>query len=469
MGAGAAADTRNLTTKCAKCQAKRRLAQGTGGPWPVSCKSGGSRMRKEVSKLGMTRKRCAGWRKLTHVLMSAVVVVLVLVATPRGAFAEPPPFCAPTTETGACGAEETGSSSTEARPGAPQVQVVEEGALIFYWGAGCPHCEEAKLFVRKLEQEPAAPKVRWVEVRENPEGRACFLADVERLGISAPGIPMFVRGDRFEIGFQEGTSEERIRTMLREGGKAEIRCVDLPFFGEIDPRALPLSVLTMVIGLVDGINPCAMYVLVAMLGILLHVKSRKRMLLFGGTFVVMSGVVYFMFMSAWLGIFTLSGIRREVTIGLGVLLIVMGLINLKELVWFKKGVSLMIPEKAKPGLFRRMRRVAAAASLPAAALGIAGLAFVVNLVELGCTLGLPAVYTRILSLRGDLSSGARYAYLALYNVAYVVPLALILVVYTLTLHRLTLSERGAKVLKSISGVLLVVFGLIFVLAPELLQ
>jgi hypothetical protein len=173
-------------------------------------------------------------------------------------------------------------------------------------------------------------------------------------------------------------------------------------------------------------------------------------------------------MVAWTHVFALVGISRFVTIGLGAIVLLMGLINLKELIWFEKGVSLMIPDKAKPGLYRRMRAIARGAGTPAAYLGIVVLAFLVNLIELGCTLGLPAVYTRILTLREDLSGPARYAYLGLYNLAYVVPLALIVLVYAATLHRFALGERGAKVLKGVSGVLLVLFGLLFILAPDLL-
>ncbi len=210
-----------------------------------------------------------------------------------------------------------------------------------------------------------------------------------------------------------------------------------------------------------------MWVLMVLMGILLHVKQRSRMVLYACTFIFMSGVVYFVFMTAWAALFQLIGFSRIATMILVGALLVMGLINLKELVWFKKGVSLMVPDKAKPCLFRRMRAIAGAASLPAALGGVVALAFVVNLIELGCTIGLPAIYTRILSVR-DLSAGARYAYLALYNVAYVVPLLAIALAFTALRRRLTMSEGAAKVLKAVSGVLLTVFGWLFLLVPELL-
>jgi hypothetical protein len=414
-------------------------------------------------------------------LRALAIALALLLALPRHAAAQAPPdggdVCDPLAA-GACGA--TGAEpGTAGAPAAPPVTMPssrgEVPMLVFYWGIGCPHCEEASPFVRSLE-EGGGVVVERVEIRNDPAGRDRFLAEVKRLGISAPGIPMFVVGDRHLLGFRQGLTEARIQAMIRDAaaGKPanlaeDVHRIDLPWIGAIEPGAYSLTALALVVGLVDGINPCAMYVLVAMLSILLHVRSRARLLLFGGTFVVMSGVVYFLFMTAWLNLFALTGFARWITVGLGVVLMGMGLINLKEVLWFKKGVSLMIPDKAKPGLFRRMRSVAGAASLPAALAGIAALAFVVNLVELGCTLGLPAVFTRILSLRADVSSAGRYLYLALYNVAYVVPLAVIVVVVAATLHRITLGERGAKALKVVSGALLVGFGVLFVVAPEMLQ
>jgi hypothetical protein len=224
----------------------------------------------------------------------------------------------------------------------------------------------------------------------------------------------------------------------------------------------------LLLGFADGVNPCAMWVLIVMLGILLHVRSRPRLLLFGGTFVFMSGLVYFLFMTAWATMFSLVGLSRAITRVLGALLLVASAINMKELVWFKRGPSLTIPERAKPVLYRRMRSIAAAASLPTALLGVAGLAFFANLVELGCTVGLPAVYTRILTLRQP-SPAARYGYLALYNVAYVVPLASVVVASAFTLHRLKLGEGGVKLLKVLSGLLLLGFGLVLLLKPAIID
>ena len=371
-------------------------------------------------------------------------------------------------------ADEPGPVAISSDAGARVPSAVFE--LVFFWGVGCPHCEEAKPFVDTLERERPDLRVVRVESRKDPEGRRRFVDTMNGLGASAVGVPTFVVGERYVTGFVKGESEAQVRSLVEtrrrelEGDRAADAGdthVRLPLLGEVDPKSVSLPWLTLVVGLADGVNPCAMWVLVVLLGILMHVRETKRMVLYAGTFVVMSGVVYFGFMVAWSTLFELLGFSRVATTVLGVGLLGMGLVNLKDVVWFKKGVSLVIPESQKPGLFRRMRAIAGAGSTPAAMAGIVALAFVVNLVELECTLGLPAVYTRILSLRG-LSRGARLGYIAFYNLAYVVPLVVVVVGFVALRKRVTMTEKAARVLKGVSGTLLVVFGALFLVAPELL-
>lgn len=397
----------------------------------------------------------------------------VLLVVPASLHAQP----AAPSASGDCNTPSGACPVFEEEPGAPAPAPEAKKfkhALLFFWGVGCPHCERAKPFLDRLAREEPKLAIERIEVRKDAKGRERFLRKVKELGIKAPGIPTFVYGRSYIVGFNEGVTEDQVRRLIHgkgssvHGSSERLEPVVLPIVGEVNPSEMPMPAFTLLVGLLDGINPCAMWVLLVLLGLLLHVRRRQRLLLFGGIFVLMSGIIYFLFMTVWVGLFRLVGISRLITIGLGIIVLAMGLINLKELIWFKKGVSLTIPDRAKPRLYRRMRGVANAASLPAALLGITLLAFVVNLIELGCTLGLPAVYTRILTLRADLPPAMHYAYLALYNLAYIVPLAVIVGVYVATLHRLTLGERGAKVLKVVSGALLILFGLVFIVAPGLL-
>ena len=404
-------------------------------------------------------------------IVASLVFALAVIAGEPSARAEET-SCADAAA-GLC-ADEPGPVAISSDAGARVPSAVFE--LVFFWGVGCPHCEEAKPFVDTLERERPDLRVVRVESRKDPEGRRRFVDTMNGLGASAVGVPTFVVGERYVTGFVKGESEAQVRSLVEtrrrelEGDRAADAGdthVRLPLLGEVDPKSVSLPWLTLVVGLADGVNPCAMWVLVVLLGILMHVRETKRMVLYAGTFVVMSGVVYFGFMVAWSTLFELLGFSRVATTVLGVGLLGMGLVNLKDVVWFKKGVSLVIPESQKPGLFRRMRAIAGAGSTPAAMAGIVALAFVVNLVELECTLGLPAVYTRILSLRG-LSRGARLGYIAFYNLAYVVPLVVVVVGFVALRKRVTMTEKAARVLKGVSGTLLVVFGALFLVAPELL-
>jgi hypothetical protein len=393
----------------------------------------------------------------------AALRLLVVLALAAGARAHPPVAPEPG---GACGADAPPGVACGEPPGAaPEGPAASGASLTVFWGVGCPHCEEARPFVERLAREQGVP-VEWVEIRGDAAGRARFAAEVERLGIRGAGIPLFVAGDRAVVGFRRGESETEIGALL--GGATRGDVLVLPVLGALDPSRVPLGAFTAAVGLLDGFNPCAMYVLVVLLGILLHTPSRARVALYGGAFVAVSGIVYFLFMTAWLGAFAAGGVSRALTSVLGAVLVGMGLLDLKDAVWLRRGPSLSIPERAKPALFRRMRAIAGTASVPAALLGIAALAFVVNLVELGCTLGLPAMYTRVLSTRSGLGATERVAYLALYNVFYVVPLASVVAVFAITRRRLSLSERGARVLKGVAGALLLVFGIAFLLRPELL-
>jgi len=166
------------------------------------------------------------------------------------------------------------------------------------------------------------------------------------------------------------------------------------------------------------------------------------MVLLGGTFVAVSGLVYFAFMAAWLNLFLLIGLSRIVQVALGGIAVLVGVINVKDGFAFGHGPSLTIPEAAKPGLYAGVRGILRAENLPGAFVGVVGLAVLVNTVELLCTAGLPTVYTHILTLQ-QLLWWAYYGYLGLYNVAYMLDDSLMLVLAVITLSRRNSRKRRA--------------------------
>jgi hypothetical protein len=229
-----------------------------------------------------------------------------------------------------------------------------------------------------------------------------------------------------------------------------------------------LPVFTLVLAGLDAFNPCAFFVLLFLLSLLAHQKNRRRMAVIGGIFVLTSGLMYFAFMAAWLNVFQLLGALTWITLAAGLLAIMVGIINIKDFFAFERGLSLSIPESRKPDIYRRARAILNAENLPAMLGATIVLAIAANFYELLCTAGFPMVYTRLLTL-SDLSPGARYAYLAFYNLIYVLPLALIVFVFVRTLGARKLSEREGRLLKLLSGVMMLGLGLLLTLAPALLN
>lgn len=263
-----------------------------------------------------------------------------------------------------------------------------------------------------------------------------------------------------------GTHEDADQTELPPLQQHKDReTVTLPFFGEVRWQDWGLPAFTVLVGLVDGFNPCAMWVLLFLLSLLVTLRDRWKILAVAGTFVVVSGLAYLAFMTAWLNVFQLIGLLRPTQVILGLIGVSVGTIHIKDYFAFKQGVSLSIPDSVKPGLYDRIRGIALAESLLAAIVGASVLAVLVNIVELLCTAGLPAMYTGVLTMQ-NLAPWQNYAYLLLYIVAYMFDDTIMVAVVVATLGRYKLQERGGRILKLISGIVIVALGTVMLFRPE---
>ena len=334
----------------------------------------------------------------------------------------------------------------------------------FFYSLTCRNCREGRKYLQELRAEYPQITFHELEIVKDRENQALFMDLNEELDIKTPGVPIWIFGSGYLVGFQDTNRFRRKVAGLIEHHLALTTTGrwDTP---ERDTSSLPL--FTVFLGLVDGVNPCALWALMFLLTLLIQTVDRSRLLAVGTTFVLVSATVYLFFMVVWLHLFTLFGYLELITLIFAVAVIIIGLINLKELFLFKRGVSLMIPERVKPRLVRKMRGVANRANLFAALAGTVSLAFFVNLLEFGCTVGLPAVYTRVLSDQ-RIGTGMRYLYLSLYCAAYMVPLIAVVLVFMLTFRRYQIQERHGRVLKLISGALMLALGIILIADPELL-
>lgn len=376
------------------------------------------------------------------------------------------------------------SSQATSTLGMPWYQQDEDGSwqvhLYFYWSAGCPHCQEARPVVEKWRASRPWLVLHSSDLTGQSAHHAEYMAMARQFGREARSVPAFFYCNKMVVGFDhEAGMGERIRTelddchqQLLQGHQPALEshgaAIDIPLLGDISVGDQSLLLVTAVIATLDAFNPCAFFVLLFLLSLLIHSRSRQRMMLIGGVFIFFSGAIYFLFMAAWLNLFLLLGVQRLFTVGAGLVAVTMALINLKDFFLPGRGISLSIKEEKRTGLFQRVRGLLQAQNMVGVMLGTIALAIAANSYELLCTSGLPMVYTRILTL-ASLSSGSYYLYLLLYNVIYIVPLLLILLLFTFTLGQRKLQAEEGRLLKLLSGIMMFELGLGLMWVPESLH
>jgi hypothetical protein len=330
---------------------------------------------------------------------------------------------------------------------------------------GCLHCADAKVFLVRLASERPALQIVFRPVDQDPQARDDLMARSREAGVWPPGVPTFIVNGQVMVGFDDAEHAGRELVALIDGGLAPKGQVESALFGTLSASQLGLPLFTLALGLLDGFNPCAMWVLLFLLSLLVRLRDRTRMALVAGTFVLVSGAVYYAFMAAWLNVFLAVGLSNAVRWTLGAVALLIGAVNVKDFIAWGRGPSLSIPDSAKPGLYARMRRVMHAPALPASLLAVAVLAVVVNFVELLCTAGFPAIYTAVLAQQ-QLSSAAHYAYLGLYILGYMADDSLMVAVAVIALGSGKLTERAGRWLKFLSGGVMLALGAIMLLRPE---
>lgn len=344
----------------------------------------------------------------------------------------------------------------------------DRDALIVFVREGCPHCAQAKRFLQQLTVQRPQLKVVLRSLDQDPAARVDLINFSQQLGIWPPGVPTFAMHGKGLVGFEDAEqSGPKLIAFIDEAISASHQ-VEAGWLGTLSVERLGLPLFTLALGLLDGFNPCAMWVLLFLLSLLVRLQDRRRMALVSGTFVLVSGGVYYAFMAAWLNVFLILGMSDSLRMILAMVALLMGAVNVKDYFAFKQGFSLSIPESAKPGIYARVRSVLKTDALAASLLSVSVLAVLVNFIELLCTAGLPAIYTAVLSQQG-LQGVEYYAYLLLYNLAYIADDTLMVVIAVVTLGSHKLTEQSGRWLKLVSGAVMLALALTMLLKPEWLS
>lgn len=365
------------------------------------------------------------------------------------------------------------------------VQANSAKEILFFWAEGCPHCHEEKIFLDEYLKDKENIKLKDYEVSKSKENLEKMNEVARSLNADVRGVPFTVFEDKYVTGFLRGTTEQKIIDMI--GGQfkksdsgictVEEPCEDdtkssikfnLPILGAVDSASLSLPALSILIGFVDGFNPCAMWVLIFLISALLGMQDRRRMWLLGSVFILASGMVYFMFMAAWLNFFLFIGLVTAVRIIIGLLALGVGSYNLKEYFTKKESVCKVTGADKRKKTFEKIKEIIHKKSIIIALVGIVILAFAVNLVELICSAGLPAIFTQILSL-SDLPIWKYYAYIFLYILFFMIDDLVIFVIAMKTLQLTGLTTKYTRVTKLIGGIIMLILGILLVIRPEWLM
>jgi cytochrome c biogenesis protein CcdA len=252
---------------------------------------------------------------------------------------------------------------------------------------------------------------------------------------------------------------------LRLGG-SESTSLSLPFFGDVDAASMSLPALTGLIAFVDGFNPCSLWVLTFLLGIVIYSGSRRKIVLIGITFLLVTASAYGLFIVGMFGTLRYLAYLSWITLVVAGMALIFALVNIKDYFWFQQGVSFTISDKHKPKFFQRTRNLMhPGRSVPALLVGTVVLALGITLVELPCTAGFPMVWTGIIATQGvPLAYFA--ALLALYLLVY---LSIELVIFgsvVVSMKRSRFEEKHGRILKLVGGMIMLALAVTLVLAPD---
>jgi len=354
----------------------------------------------------------------------------------------------------------------------------------FFYLPTCPHCSEQKPLNAKLMGEFPSVRFAYHDVSEPAEAALLEkMASEHGLDIRSLGVPATFFGNKSFIGYEsEATTGMQIRESIAgcidactvqpvetvSASSTQKLEIDVPFIGKLNPMEYSLPALAVILGLVDGFNPCAMWVLVYLIALVMELNDRRKFWFIVGSFVLASGILYFLFMAAWLNAFLLLGYMRAVTVAIGLVALGGGILSIREFMATKGSLACKVGDaEGKKKTMSQMESIVSSPMTIPTMIAIVALAFVVNSVEFVCSAAIPAVFTQVLALSG-LTAWEYYGYIALYVLFFMLD---DLVVFGLAAFAVAggLGERYAKYCKIIGGIILFLLGLVMLFAPEMLR
>lgn len=387
------------------------------------------------------------------------------------------------------GAQLRGASSLST-----QTMLDPNADLVVYWGDGCPNCDAQEVWLAQVEEQHPDLNIVRYEVWFDADNKALFQAEADRLGFDAIGVPTTVAHERVWIGWSPqieqdmsgavsviergdvprggvfGTPEAGSCTQgdAMCGGEDNALTINAPVFGEISLNADSLLVSTIIIGFVDGVNPCSLWVLSVLLAIVLRTRSRKRVLAIGITFLSVTTIMYALYMAAMYSALAVVGFMGWIQVVVALVAGTFGVVSVKDYFAFGKGLSFTIRDKDKPGIYQRMRKAANTKALLPALGATVVLAVGVSLLETPCTAGFPVLWTGMLHANG-VGPAETVGLFTAYMVPFLLDELIIFGLAVATMRAAKFQEKHGELLKLFAGVTMLALAAVMLVNPALME
>lgn len=350
---------------------------------------------------------------------------------------------------------------------------IEENKINIYlfYSYTCPHCHDEIEYFKELEKKYENKiNIYKYEVLKNKDNAVLMKTTKNLFDVSSTGVPFTVIGKEYILGFSETTKDQIeyiLDNYLKEENniKNETQERTIPILGKIDVKKTSLTLVGIILGFIDGFNPCAMWILLLLINMTLSINDRKKMITIGLTFIITSGIIYFLSM---LGIsvildLTMVTIVRDL---IALVAIILGIYNLYIYIKTRKDTGCHVVDKEKrKGIIKKINDILSKKSSLLMILGTIVLASSVNLVELACSLGFPTIYLELLSIN-NIHGLAKILYLIIYIFFYLIDDLIIFLIAVFTLKSKGISTRYNKLVNLIGGILMILMGLLLIFKPN---
>ena len=343
--------------------------------------------------------------------------------------------------------------------------------LYLFKGAECPHCAEEKEWLETIKEDYKD----YLNIYEfevwHDENNAKLLDQVkEEMKSTSNSVPFTVIGKYYFVGFSE-TTASNIENRIKEYAELENNPthVKIPILGNINMKKVSIPLVAVVLGFIDGFNPCAMWILLFLINMFLGQKDKKKSWILGFTFLIVSGTIYFLSMLGMnivLSVVAISWLK----IAIAIFILIAGILNLKKYLRTRKeedGCDIVDTKKRKK-LITRVRKIMNNKSFLLSLIGVALLAASVNLIELACSLGFPMIFTEILTIN-HINGIIRIIYLLIYIIFYMIDDMVVFTISMITLEATGITNKYNKLCTLVSAIIMIIMGLLLILKPDWLM